>query len=143
MALAPWNVLGQGKIRTDAEEQRRRETGEQGRKTRSDAWERTPDERKVCLALEKVAEEVGTKSITAVAIAYVMQKTPYVFPIIGGRKVEHLYANIEALDIALSSEQIAYLESILPFDKGFPYSFFVSCLSWMDGDLVYLRRSSG
>jgi len=28
MALAPWNVLAAGKIRTDAEEQRRRETGE-------------------------------------------------------------------------------------------------------------------
>ena len=30
MALAPWNVLAGGKIRTDAEEQRRRETGEKG-----------------------------------------------------------------------------------------------------------------
>ena len=30
MALAPWNVLAAGKIRTDAEEQKRREAGEQG-----------------------------------------------------------------------------------------------------------------
>lgn len=30
MALAPWDVLGGGKIRSDAEEQRRRETGEKG-----------------------------------------------------------------------------------------------------------------
>lgn len=30
MALAPWNVLAGGKIRTDAEEARRRETGEKG-----------------------------------------------------------------------------------------------------------------
>ena len=30
MALAPWNVLGAGKIRTDAEEERRRQTGEKG-----------------------------------------------------------------------------------------------------------------
>lgn len=30
MALAPWDVLGGGKIRTDAEEQRRRESGEKG-----------------------------------------------------------------------------------------------------------------
>ena len=62
------------------------------------------------------------------AIAYVLQKTPYVFPIIGGRKVEHLHANIEALSIALSPEQIAYLEGILPFDIGFPINFFVSNL---------------
>lgn len=55
-----------------------------------------------------------------------MQKTPYVFPIIGGRKVEHLHANIEALSIALSTEQIKYLEGVLPFEIGFPMSYFVS-----------------
>lgn len=54
-----------------------------------------------------------------------MQKTPYVFPLIGGRKVEHLASNLEALDILLSQEQIKYLESILPFDLGFPGNFFV------------------
>ena len=46
--------------------------------------------------------QVGAKSIQAVAIAYVMQKTPYVFPIIGCRKTEQLRANIEALDVRLS-----------------------------------------
>ena len=30
MALMPWNVLASGKIRSDAEERRRRETGENG-----------------------------------------------------------------------------------------------------------------
>ena len=80
----------------------------------------------MCKALEEVAQQVGTKSIQAVAIAYVMQKTTHVFPIIGGRKVEHLEANIEALGIALSDEQIKYLESVLPFDKGFPHGFVVS-----------------
>ncbi|KAJ7766514.1 hypothetical protein DFH07DRAFT_769774 [Mycena maculata] len=47
-------------------------------------------------------------------------EAPFVFPIVGGRKVEHLMANIEALDIMLSAEQIAYIEGVLPFDKGFP-----------------------
>ncbi|KZT63481.1 arylalcohol dehydrogenase [Daedalea quercina L-15889] len=121
MALAPWNVLAGGKIRTDAEEERRRQSGEKGRTWFSPNWERTEDERKVCLALEKVAGEVGAKSITAVALAYVMQKTPYVFPIVGGRKVEHLMDNISALDIALSEEQVKYLESVLPFVRGFPH----------------------
>ena len=32
LALAPWDVLGGGKIRSDAEEARRRENGEKGRK---------------------------------------------------------------------------------------------------------------
>ncbi|THH00310.1 hypothetical protein EW026_g2211 [Hermanssonia centrifuga] len=123
MAFAPWNVLAAGKIRTDAEEQKRRETGEMGRTLWGD-WERNEQERKVCAALEKVAGELGAKSITSVAIAYLMQKSPYVFPVIGGRKVEHLRANLEALDISLTSEHIAFLESQVPFRKGFPYDMF-------------------
>jgi len=120
LALAPWNVLASGKFRTDAEEEQRRSTGENGRTLINPQWERSDNEKKISQALEKVAGEVGTKSITAVAIAYVMQKVPYCFPIIGGRKIEHLMSNVEALDISLSPEQIAFLESVLPFDPGFP-----------------------
>lgn len=58
-----------------------------------------------------------------------MQKVPYVFPIVGGRKVEHLHANLESLDISLSPEQIKFLEEVVPFDKGFPYNFFVRAYS--------------
>jgi len=119
IALTLWNVLAGGHIRSDEEEERRRQTGENGR-TSMGPWERTPDEKKMCDALEVVAKQVGVEHITAVAIAYTMHKAPYVFPIIGGRKVEHLQANIQALDIALSTDQIKYLDSILPFDKGFP-----------------------
>ena len=55
-----------------------------------------------------------------------MQKTTHVFPIIGGRKVEHLNNNIAALDVTLTDEQIKYIESVLPFDLGFPHIFIVS-----------------
>ncbi|EIN05972.1 Aldo/keto reductase [Punctularia strigosozonata HHB-11173 SS5] len=143
LALAPWNVVAGGKIRTDEEEQRRRESGEKGRTTFDPNWERTEDEKKVSKALEKVAAEVGAKHITAVAIAYLMQKTPHVFPIVGGRKIEHLYQNIEALSITLKPEQIEYLESIVPFDPGFPtnligdgtkHSFLMSANSVLDKD---------
>ncbi|CAA7269985.1 unnamed protein product [Cyclocybe aegerita] len=120
MALAPWNVLAAGKIRTDAEEEKRRQTGEKGRTLLDPSWERNDKEKKVCAALEKVAAEVGAKHITSVAIAYLMQKTTYVFPILGGRKIEHLLANVEALDIDLTDEQIKYLESVVEFNPGFP-----------------------
>ena len=65
MALAPWNVLAGGKIRTDEEEERRRQTGEKGRMLTGPQWERTEEERKVCKALEEVAKQVGTESIQA------------------------------------------------------------------------------
>jgi len=126
LALAPWNVLAAGKLRTDEEEERRRQTGEKGRMILGPNWERTPKEKAMSAALEKVAREVGTKHITAVAIAYLMQKTPYVFPIIGGRKVEHLEANIESLSISLTPEQVEYLEGVVPFDPGFPQNMIVS-----------------
>jgi aryl-alcohol dehydrogenase-like predicted oxidoreductase len=65
LALAPWDVLASGKIRSDAEEARRRETGEKGRTIRAPNWERTEEERKVCLVLEQIASEVGVESITS------------------------------------------------------------------------------
>ncbi|EJF56113.1 Aldo/keto reductase [Dichomitus squalens LYAD-421 SS1] len=138
LALAPWNVLAAGRVRTDEEEERRRQTGELGRTISRPAWERTESERKVCKALEDVQRQVGAKSIQAVAIAYVMQKTPYVFPIIGCRKTEQLQANIEALDVKLTEEHIKFLEGVLPFDAGFP--------STMVGDgteYILLARSAG
>lgn len=64
LALTLWNVLAGGHIRTDEEEERRRQTGEKGRAVMG-PWERTPDERKVCAALEVVAKQVGAKSITS------------------------------------------------------------------------------
>lgn len=72
---------------------------------------------------------VLTSTGLAVAIAYVMQKTPYVFPVIGGRKVEQLKSNLEALEIALSPEQIAYIESESPLELGFPHTMCVSTSS--------------
>ncbi|KAG2342215.1 Aldo/keto reductase [Suillus weaverae] len=118
MTLAPWNVLASGKFRTDEEEERRREAEEKGREMLTRGWERTENEKKMSHGLEKVAKEVGASHITAVAIAYVMQKTPYVFPF--------------ALDISLSQEQIQYLESIIPFDLGLPTSV---------GDVAHLLLS--
>lgn len=52
-----------------------------------------------------------------------MHKTPNVFPIIGQRKVEHLKANIEALSVVLSDEDLAEIDNAVPFDVGFPMNF--------------------
>ena len=65
MALAPWNVLAAGKIRTDEEEENRRQTGENGRTLLGSDWERNEKEKTVCKALEKVAAEIGAKHITS------------------------------------------------------------------------------
>ncbi len=64
MALSPWNVLAGGKIRTDEEEEKRRQTGENGRAW-TGTWERNEKEKKISKALEKVAAEIGAKHINS------------------------------------------------------------------------------
>lgn len=78
------------------------------------------DEIRMSQALAKVAAEHGIESVTAIALAYVLVKVPSVFPLIGGRRVEYLYDNIQALSIRLSEEQIRFLESVKPLDVGYP-----------------------
>jgi len=121
MALAPWDVLGQGKFQTKKALEERKRTGEGLRSLRG--AEQTEDQVRMSEALEKVASEHGIESVTAIALAYVLAKAPNVFPIVGGRKVEHLHDNIRALSIELTEEQIKYLESVKAFDIGFPNNF--------------------
>jgi len=110
MGLAPWGVLGGGNFKTDAQ---RKETEGRNFGGPTDA----------AIAVSKVLEKIATSKntiITSVALAYVFHKTPYVFPIIGGRKVSHLKGNIEALKLRLSEAEIEEIEDAYPFDIGFP-----------------------
>ncbi|KAL2817034.1 NADP-dependent oxidoreductase domain-containing protein, partial [Aspergillus cavernicola] len=121
MALAPWDALGGGKFKSKKEIAWRKAQGEGLRSILS--AEQSEEEAKMSAALEKVAGEHGITSLTAVALAYVMAKAPNVFPLVGGRKVEYLQDNIQALKIRLTAEQIGFLESQKPFDLGFPGNF--------------------
>ncbi len=113
MALAPWGSLGRGAFMSPEDYEKK----EEGRKVGQ-----SENVRKVAAVLDKVAKQKDTQ-ITSIALAYVRHKAPYVFPIVGGRKVEHLKGNIKALGIELSEEEIDEIESAAPFDVGFPLSF--------------------
>ena len=52
-----------------------------------------------------------------------MHKTPHVYPIVGQRSIKHLKANIEALAVSLSDEDLATIDAAAPFDVGFPMNF--------------------
>lgn len=65
LALAPWGVLAGGRIRTDADEERRRENGEDGRTVFRANWERNEEQRKVSRVLEEVGKEIGVEGVTA------------------------------------------------------------------------------
>lgn len=116
MALCPWGALGGGKFTT---EQKRAEQD-----TGRDPNFAKPSERdiKISKKLESIAKKKNTQ-ITSIALAYIRSKYPYVYPIIGGRKLEHLKGNIEALAIDLSDEEVDEIESAAEFDVGFPMNF--------------------
>ncbi|KAH8831155.1 Aldo/keto reductase [Flagelloscypha sp. PMI_526] len=122
MAIAPWAVTMAGKLRSPAETKRREAEGDN--RTMFGDWKQTEDQIKMSEVLAEIGNEVGVDSIPAVAIAWVMHKAPFVFPIIGGRKVEHLHDNIKALRVKLTKEHIARIEAVKPFSRGFPYNIF-------------------
>ncbi|CAN9125185.1 unnamed protein product [Alternaria alternata] len=114
MALCPWGALGGGNFTSEE----KRKNNEQGRNFGP------PSEKHVAISkkLEGVANQKKTQ-ITSIALAYVRHKYPFVYPIVGGRKIDHLKGNIEALEIELSEEEIDDIDSAVPFDVGFPMSF--------------------
>ncbi|PWY88913.1 aryl-alcohol dehydrogenase [Aspergillus heteromorphus CBS 117.55] len=122
MAIAPWDAVGGGRLQSKGAMEERRRKGEGVRDMMgSGAWQ-TEQEVKMSEALEQVAGQIGDVSVTAVALAYLMAKTTNVFPLVGGRKVEHLRDNIKALEVRLSEDQVRFLEGVNGgLVKGFPY----------------------
>ncbi|KAL4914562.1 NADP-dependent oxidoreductase domain-containing protein [Aspergillus aurantiobrunneus] len=116
MGIAPWAPLGGGKFKTA--EARAKGPGDSSMR----GADLSEQDVRISEALEKVAKRKRS-TLHAVAIAYVMHKTPNVFPIVGQRKIEHLNANIEALSIALSDEDLAEIDGATDFDVGFPMNF--------------------
>ena len=119
MSIAPYGVLGQGRFQTPKVYEERAKSGE-GRKM----LPLTEKDKAVSKILGEIAEEKGEGvTLHHIAQAYVMQKTTYVFPIIGLRKVEHLDGAIEGLKVALTDEDIDRIDSAYDFDHGFPHTF--------------------
>jgi aryl-alcohol dehydrogenase-like predicted oxidoreductase len=112
MALAPWGALGRGQFATKEDLEKK---GEEGRKS----TQSTEETKAVSAVLDGLAKKKKTL-ITSIALAYVMHKAPYVFPIVGGRKVEHLEGNIEGLGVELTDEEVDDIDAAIPFKVGFP-----------------------
>ncbi|EWG38293.1 alcohol dehydrogenase [Fusarium verticillioides 7600] len=115
MALAPWGALGRGNFKTD--EQRRNDPGRN-----ASVGVTVQNETAVGKFIAAIAQRKGTIP-TSLALAYVMKKYPCTFPVIGGRKIEHLKGNIETLKLDLDKEDIKEIEAAIPFDPGFPHTW--------------------
>lgn len=113
MGIAPWAAIGGGNFKTEAQ------LKQAGGRNMGGPSE---NDIKVSKVLEKIANTHKT-GMTSVALAYVMEAYPYTFPIVGGRKVEHLKSNIEALELKLSREEMEEIEGAYGFQYGFPEVF--------------------
>ncbi|KAJ5233064.1 sterigmatocystin biosynthesis dehydrogenase stcV [Penicillium chermesinum] len=98
MGIAPWAALGQGKFRSA---EARKGTNADGSGRAADLSE---EDIKISEALEKVAKK---KNTTLQAI----------------RKIEHLEANVAALGVSLSQDDIHEIDNSTSFDIGFPLNF--------------------
>lgn len=117
MGVCPYATLGGGRFQTE-EAYKEREENKEGRRAKPI----NEHDRAISKVLEKVAKAKGTQ-ITSVTLAYVRHKAPYVFPIIGGRKLEHLKGNIAALDVSLTRAELEEIDNGYSFDPGFPHTF--------------------
>ncbi|KAJ2904805.1 hypothetical protein MKZ38_007161 [Zalerion maritima] len=124
MALAPWDVLCHGRLNTVKAHKQKEAGGEKMRTFGSQDDSLNEAEMKMVGILEEIAEENGLgDNVPAVAIAYLMAKTPNVFPLVGGRNPKYIAKNVKALEIKMSEEQIKKIEGAMEFDHGFPHNF--------------------
>lgn len=87
---------------------------------------------RVAAAVVEVAGEVGV-SPSAVAIAWVMQRSPLIHPILGARSSTQLIDNLAAAEVALTEEQLVRVEEFTANELGFPHDFIRDTGSWVFG----------
>lgn len=117
MAICAYGVLGAGRFQTEAGFEQR-EKGHDGRKF----VKVSEHDKLVSKVLEGIARDKGVE-LLHVALAYVQQKAPYVFPLVGQRKISHLAGSIAGLSVTLTTAEIEKIESSYLFDHGFPHTF--------------------
>jgi len=145
MAICPWDALGGGRYKTDAQVKQQEESGDKGRNGESVGFGKSDVDKKAADILDKVAQR-HKSSVTGIALAYIIQKSAYVFPIVGGRKIEHLQANIDALTVNLTADDIKEIETAVPFQLGFPHDFLGGTTpgnNWLAKSVAYVDHVEG
>jgi len=142
MAICPWDVLGGGRYKTDEQIEQQKQSGDKGRNMPGFGSEK---DKKAADVLDKIAKRHNS-NVTGIALSYIINKTPYVFPIVGGRKIEHLQGNIDALKIQLTAEDIKEIEDAVPFELGFPHDFLGGSTpgnNWLMKSVAYMDHVDG
>lgn len=82
-------------------------------------------------AIEALANKKGC-TLAQLALAWVLAQGEDIIPIPGTTKRTHLESNIEALDICLSSEDLAHIDQIAPLGIAAGNRYHESGMSWVN-----------
>jgi aryl-alcohol dehydrogenase-like predicted oxidoreductase len=97
-----------------------------GRMTNQGMKDFVPEEQRttrIISAMKSVSEQVG-RNMAQVALAWLRHRTVPVIPIIGARRVSQLQDNLASLDLALSTEQLKWLDGASRIELGFPQALY-------------------
>ena len=115
LALVPWSPLRNGFL--SGKYQRGTQVSDSARATHVGGP--TEDDYTVIDRVAAVAAELGTTS-AAVSLAWLRARPGTVVPIVGARRLEHLEANLAALDVTLTPEQLQRLDEVSAPELNYP-----------------------
>jgi aryl-alcohol dehydrogenase-like predicted oxidoreductase len=107
MALVPWSPLKNGFL--SGKYRRGTEVTDSARAAHVGGP--SEEDHRVIDAVAAIADELGTTS-AAVALAWLRAREGTVIPILGARRVDHLHANLAALDVPLTPAHLHTLDEI-------------------------------
>ena len=128
LSVAAWGPLGSGLLSGKFTGAAPAESG-----TRFDGSSLTDRQRDIAQAVGAVAADLGA-SPAQVAIAWAMHRSRSVHPILGVRRPEQLADDLGALDVELTAESVARLETATGFEAGFPSDFIAGMQGFVHGE---------
>jgi aryl-alcohol dehydrogenase-like predicted oxidoreductase len=118
LGVLPWGALKGGILSGKYTREKHQTTQRQ----RGTSIELTEKDYTIIDQLQKIASDLDT-AVSTVALAWVQSQPGVTSTIIGARTREHLEANLKALDVHLTAEQIATLNAASKPVLNFPAEF--------------------
>ncbi len=119
LGVLPWSPLKMGALSGKyTRENRKKMQGHRG----SFVGELTDKDYDIIDQLQKIASELNT-DVATVALAWLHSRPGVTSTIIGARTIDHLEANLKAVDLQLTPEHIASLDAISKPVLNFPAEF--------------------
>jgi aryl-alcohol dehydrogenase-like predicted oxidoreductase len=104
------------------------------RPTRVRRGDVTEHQVRVAREVDAVADELGVTS-SQVALAWTMERVPWLHPIVGARRLEQLVDNLAAAQVRLPEDIMRRLDEVSAIELGFPMDFIASMRKFVYGNV--------